>query len=35
MKKLFSTFLLLCVLMGVNAQKNANGVIKAATETKK
>ena len=27
MKKLFSTFLLLCVLMGVNAQKNANGVI--------
>jgi hypothetical protein len=27
MKKLFSTFLLLCVLMGVNAQKNPNGVI--------
>jgi hypothetical protein len=27
MKKLFSTFLLLCVIMGVNAQKNANGVI--------
>ena len=27
MKKLFSTLLLLCVLMGVNAQKNPNGVI--------
>ena len=27
MKKLFSTFLVLCVLMGVNAQKNPNGVI--------
>ena len=27
MKKLFSTFLLLCVIMGVNAQKNPNGVI--------
>ena len=27
MKKVFSTFLLLCVLMGVNAQKNPNGVI--------
>ena len=27
MKKLFSTLLLLCMIIGVNAQKNANGVI--------
>lgn len=34
MKKVFSVLLLLCFITGVNAQKNANGVIKAATETK-
>jgi len=27
MKKLFSTLLLLCMIIGVNAQKNANGII--------
>ena len=27
MKKLLSTLLLLCMIIGVNAQKNANGVI--------